>query len=149
MARSKKNRPPRATQTDPNNSICQYERANSRILAHTTSAQGIQDAIDYQWKMVSIKDKKFILDRTCARDLTLRKLVNFWLCPERNIGRSIAGTNGKFALDRLCCTFWHLAYLYILQGEIDFAKSMLINGAFLLECSVSFKAFYALILSHQ
>ena len=94
------------------------------------SFQASQESIDFHWEAFSAQSKEFILQN--IHELTLNKLVSFWSSPRQ---RDIIYAAG------MANTSWLLALLalnYLNQNKLAEARSLVLNGAFLHQCTVSF-----------
>ena len=89
--------------------------------------QDVDDAIDYHWKSLTPEGKQFLMEN--AHELSLKKLVDFWLRPHRVAGEKLfAG---------MCGASWYLAHLFLCKKNSVLSKALLMNGAFLQQCYVS------------
>ena len=97
------------------------------------SVQSIKKEIDHRWKVCMPQQAKmFLLE---ALDLpSLHKLARFWSSPS-----VIEYTRGVFA-GNVCGASWLIALNYLKLGQVQEARALTLNGAFLNQCLVSIVA---------
>jgi hypothetical protein len=103
------------------------------------SAQDVQEAIDYHWKILPSSIREFIL--ADPNSLSLQRFVSFYSMPEHidNTSRNVAAS--------ICGCSWYLALHYMFLGKFAEAKGLILNAAFLQEVyNVSISSSFVIIV---
>ena len=97
---------------------------NPAIFGHK-SAQEVEEAIEYHWKILPTSISQFLL--ADPNLLCLQRFVSFYSMPEHadNTTRNVAAS--------ICGCSWYLALHYMFLGKFQQAKGLILNAAFLQE----------------